>query len=68
MDSTDPKSIVENRYDNIARTYHKQRDTFKSHELLAEFSPLLPPAGDLLDVGCGAGVPVAALFHSKTII
>jgi len=62
MNSTDPKSIVENGYDNIARTYHKQRDKFKSHELLAGFSSLLPSGGDVLDVGCGAGVPVAGFL------
>ena len=57
--SNDPKSIIENGYDDIARTYHKQCDKFKSNELLAGFSALLPPGGDVLDVGCGAGVPVA---------
>jgi ubiquinone/menaquinone biosynthesis C-methylase UbiE len=55
----DPSEIVESGYDNIARTYHEQRDKFKSNELLAGFSSLLPPGGDVLDVGCGAGVPVA---------
>ena len=59
MNNDDPKSIVEHGYDDIAQTYHEQRDKFKSHELLAEFSSLLPPGGDVLDVGCGAGVPVA---------
>ena len=59
MSSSDPKNIVEYGYDDIARTYHEQRDKFKSNELLAGFSALLPPGGDVLDVGCGAGVPVA---------
>ena len=59
MNGNDPKSIVENGYDDIARTYHEQRDKFKSNELLARFSSPLPPGGDVLDVGCGAGVPVA---------
>jgi len=55
----DPAEIVESGYDDIARTYHEQRDKFKSNELLAGFSSLLLPGGDVLDVGCGAGVPVA---------
>ena len=54
----DPAEIVEGGYDDIARTYHKQRDKFKSNELLIGFSTFLPPGGDVLDVGCGAGVPV----------
>ena len=51
--------IVEGGYDDIAQVYHEQRDKFKSHEWLSEFSSLLPPGGDVLDVGCGAGIPVA---------
>lgn len=54
-----PSEIVESGYDNIARTYHEQRDRFKSNELLTAFSSFLPPGGDVLDVGSGAGVPVA---------
>jgi ubiquinone/menaquinone biosynthesis C-methylase UbiE len=54
-----PAGIVEGGYDDIAQTYHEQRDKFKSHELLVGFSSLLPPGGDVLDVGCGAGIPVA---------
>ena len=51
--------IVEGGYDDIAQTYHEQRDKFKSDELLSRFTSLLPPGGDVLDGGCGAGVPVA---------
>ena len=58
-DRVNPAKIVESGYDDIARTYHEQRDKFKSHELLTKFSSLLPPGGHVLDVGCGAGVPVA---------
>ena len=49
---------MEGGYDIIARIYHEQRDKFKSNDLLIGFSALLPPGGDVLDVGCGAGVPV----------
>ena len=56
---SDPSRIVEGGYDEIAQPYHEQRDKFKSHELLSRFSYLLPPGGDVLDAGCGAGVPVA---------
>ena len=51
--------MVEDGYDEIAQTYHEQRARFKSHELLSRFSSLLPPGGDVLDAGCGAGIPVA---------
>jgi ubiquinone/menaquinone biosynthesis C-methylase UbiE len=55
----DPTMIVEDGYDDIARIYHEKRDKFKSNELLIGFSSLLKPGGNVLDVGCGAGVPVA---------
>jgi ubiquinone/menaquinone biosynthesis C-methylase UbiE len=61
-DSLNPAEIVESGYDEIARTYHQERDKFKSHELLARFSSLLPPGGHVLDVGCGAGVPVVSFL------
>lgn len=51
--------LVEKGYDEIAQTYHDQRDRFKSSEMLQSYVALLPPGGDVLDVGCGAGVPVA---------
>lgn len=54
----DPAAIVERGYDGIASTYHAQRDQFKSSELLSGFASILPGSANVLDVGCGAGVPV----------
>ena len=50
--------IVENGYNTIASAYHDQRDRFKSDEVLRSFISLLPPGGEVHNVGCGAGVPV----------
>lgn len=58
MNGRNPADIVENGYDRIAQDYHDQRDKFKSDELLHNYAALLPPGGRLLDVGCGAGIPV----------
>jgi len=55
----DPAKIVENGYDHIARTYHLKRDKFKNIELLTGFTSLLTSGDSVLDVGCGAGDPVA---------
>lgn len=52
MNNNDPKSMVEKGYDRIARTYHEQRDKFKSDALLAGFCSLVPPGGDVPDGGC----------------
>jgi ubiquinone/menaquinone biosynthesis C-methylase UbiE len=53
-----PADVVEEGYDTIASVYHNQRDRFKSDEVLGSFISLLPPGGEVLDVGCGAGIPV----------
>jgi cyclopropane fatty-acyl-phospholipid synthase-like methyltransferase len=56
----DPKSVVAHGYDVIAGTYFDRygrsgvRDRW-----LGEMIARLPDAGHVLDLGCGAGVPVA---------
>jgi 2-polyprenyl-3-methyl-5-hydroxy-6-metoxy-1,4-benzoquinol methylase len=58
MIGRNPSEIAEDGYKKIALAYHDQRDKFKSDELLGSFTSLLPPGGEVLNVGCGAGVPV----------
>jgi ubiquinone/menaquinone biosynthesis C-methylase UbiE len=55
---TDKESIVRNSYDKIAREYDASRDKFDHRKELKEFAALLPENAKVLDVGCGAGVPV----------
>jgi ubiquinone/menaquinone biosynthesis C-methylase UbiE len=54
----DKKSVVRNGYDEIAREYHARRKRFDHRKELKEFAVLLPKNANVLDVGCGAGVPV----------
>ena len=49
---------VRDSYNQIADIYDAQRDLFKSNPWLERFVELLPEAGVVLDVGCGAGRPV----------
>lgn len=58
MTDSKPADVVEEGYDTIARAYHDQRDRFKSDEVLGSFISLLPSGGEVLDAGCGAGIPV----------
>jgi len=53
-----PAATVEDGYNAIARAYHNQRDKFKNDEVLRLLISLLPPGGEVLDIGCGVGVPV----------
>jgi len=53
-----PIAFVKRGYDQIAATYHAQRNLLDNRDLLEEFARLLAPRGRVLDIGCGAGVPV----------
>lgn len=52
-------------YDSFAKTYDANRDQFDLTDVLRDFRARLPSAGDLLDLGCGAGEPVALDFVSR---
>lgn len=54
------KEIVRSGYDAIAREYAAARRQGEQElSLLHYFAARLPEGGDVLDAGCGAGVPVA---------
>jgi ubiquinone/menaquinone biosynthesis C-methylase UbiE len=55
----DKESVVRKGYDEIAEEYHANRNRFDHGKELKEFAALLPKNAEVLDVGCGAGVPVA---------
>ncbi len=62
---TDAAKAIAATYDDLATTYDRNRGLFDLSEVLADFIPLLPPEGHLLDLGCGAGEPVASTFLSR---
>ena len=59
LNQTQKESLVRDGYDAVADRYAANRATFETGEMLDEFRSLLRPAGSVLDVGCGAGVPVS---------
>jgi len=62
----DTKKIVASGYDNIAAAYLKWISGSSLRERwLTELAGLLPERGRVLDLGCGAGVPV--IPHLKTL-
>lgn len=53
------EKVTKRGYDKIAETYQANRHEFDNTKELQEFASLLPKYARILDVGCGAGVPVA---------
>ncbi|MEW5995989.1 MAG: class I SAM-dependent methyltransferase [Candidatus Micrarchaeota archaeon] len=61
-----PKSkSVREGYEKIAKEYHKRRDRYKNTILLEKFRKNLPKGSWIIDLGCGAGVPVAKFLAGK---
>jgi SAM-dependent methyltransferase len=68
MGAEDPKQIVIAGYDRCAPAYAAARVADASPEL-ALLGEQLPPNARVLDVGCGAGVPVtAALARTASVV
>ncbi|MFW9982946.1 MAG: class I SAM-dependent methyltransferase, partial [Candidatus Thorarchaeota archaeon] len=53
----DPKDIVREGYDRIAELYDEYSSQFNNEAQLNEFMSLVKPGGQVLDVGCGTGIP-----------
>lgn len=52
------KYIVGNGYNQITKQYLAERDKLKSGKYVQKLLKLLPKKSTILDVGCGAGIPV----------
>lgn len=50
--------LVKEGYDKIARAYLASRDRLKSSKYIYQLIKYLPKHSTILDLGCGAGVPV----------
>ncbi|WP_144394746.1 class I SAM-dependent methyltransferase [Pleionea sediminis] len=61
------KQSLSEVYDRFAESYDTARDAFNIDDVIAEFQTKLNcEAGSLLDLGCGAGVPLARSFVDKS--
>lgn len=55
-------SFVKNQYNKLAENYLAGRDQFKNDKYLEKLNSVLPPKSHILDIGCGAGIPVDRYF------
>lgn len=58
-------SFVKNQYNKLAENYLAGRDQFKNDKYLEKLNSVLSPKSHILDIGCGAGVPVDRFFIEK---
>lgn len=62
----DPVEVVRRGYDAVAETYLRERLTDSADvRLIAELESRLPDGAKVLDLGCGAGAPVAARLAQR---
>jgi cyclopropane fatty-acyl-phospholipid synthase-like methyltransferase len=58
-------SLVKKGYNQIASNYLKNRDRFESISYLRRLTKYLKPGAKILDLGCGAGLPVDKFLIDK---
>jgi cyclopropane fatty-acyl-phospholipid synthase-like methyltransferase len=63
-----PNRLVKEGYDQVGGTYAKQRGGFENQPYLDWLVDRLESGARILDVGCGAGVPVDRYLVSKRLI
>ena len=57
--------FVKQQYDKLADNYLAGRDKFKNNKYLKKLNELLSPNSQILDVGCGAGIPIDKFLIDK---
>jgi cyclopropane fatty-acyl-phospholipid synthase-like methyltransferase len=63
-------NFVKQQYNKLAENYLAGRDQFKNDSYLNKLSAQLSPGSTILDIGCGAGLPIDKYFidHGFKII
>ncbi len=61
----DKKKVVQEGYNKIAGEYSDWRRAFKNRKQLEELAALLPEKAQILDVGCGTGIPATKFLFER---
>jgi cyclopropane fatty-acyl-phospholipid synthase-like methyltransferase len=57
--------FVKKQYNKLAENYLAGRDQFKNNKYLDKLNEVLSPNSQILDVGCGAGIPIDKFLINK---
>jgi cyclopropane fatty-acyl-phospholipid synthase-like methyltransferase len=70
MDEKTKKEIVRKSYNAIAEKYLETRDRYKNERFLDKLLARLPQPAEILDLGCGSGVPISRYLveHGHKVI
>ncbi|MGH9348603.1 MAG: class I SAM-dependent methyltransferase [Vicinamibacterales bacterium] len=60
----EPTAIAQ-AYDDIAERFHAARSRTVGVDYADRFAALLPPRGDVLELGCGTGIPLTARLVAR---
>ena len=59
------RKLVKHGYDICAKDYSSNRDLFKNQKYLDDLAKYLPVGSQVLDLGCGSGIPVDKFLIEK---
>jgi len=59
------KNLIKAGYDSVAAGYLRDRNSLRTGKYLNKFIQLLPAQSHILDLGCGAGIPIAFTLIKK---
>ena len=59
------KDLIRKSYNQAAAAYARDRKSWRSNKYLQKLIDLLPKGAEILDLGCGDGIPVAELLIKK---
>lgn len=64
------KNLVREGYDKVAEEYATARNQFSNTKYLDKLNSLIKPNSTILDIGCGAGLPIDKYFvdHGHKVI
>jgi cyclopropane fatty-acyl-phospholipid synthase-like methyltransferase len=62
------RDLIRKSYNQVAKAYAEDRVSWRGNKYLQRFIRELPKGAEILDLGCGDGVPVAEILIKKNFL